>query len=101
MPSELHEAFPRLASDLRRVREEMRSAVTDEDRRVRKRLEHFLTHTGRLFRPSLTLIAAYVIADRVTAPAPADSVTAPTAIVFLYAAPLHRAAARDEADTRR
>ncbi len=101
MPSELHEAFPRLASDLRRVREEMRSAVTDEDRRVRKRLEHFLTHTGRLFRPSLTLIAAYVIADRVTAPAPADSVTAATAIEFLHVATLYHDDVMDEADTRR
>ncbi|HET8659956.1 MAG TPA: polyprenyl synthetase family protein [Micromonosporaceae bacterium] len=101
MPSELHEAFPELASDLRLVRGEMRRAATEIDDRVRNRLDHFLNRTGRLFRPSLALVAAYLTAGPLSAATRPHVVRAATAVEFLHVATLYHDDVMDEAATRR
>jgi len=99
--SDLHEAFPKLASDLLLVREEMRGAATGADDRVRNRLDHFLDRTGRLFRPSLALVAAYLTAGSLSTAVRADVVRAATAVEFLHVATLYHDDVIDEAATRR
>lgn len=101
MPSELHEAFPELASDLLLVRGEMRDAVTGTDDQVRDRLDQFLDRTGRLFRPSLALVAAYLTAGQLSTATRVDVVRAATAVEFLHVATLYHDDVIDEAATRR
>lgn len=101
MPAELQAAFPQLVPDLRRVREEMRRAATDADRRVREPLNNLLTRPGRFFRPSLTLMAAYMTTGSMSAPAPEAAVRAGAAVELLHVATLYHDDVIDEADTRR
>lgn len=101
MVPELNSTFPQLAADLHLVRAEMKAVAAHADHRVCEPLEHFLACPGRLFRPSLTLMAAYLTAGPVSARAPTDVVKAAAVVEFLHVATLYHDDIVDEADTRR
>lgn len=90
--------FPRLATDLERVRESLIQWVDIEEERLAAPIRHYVKSPGRLFRPTLTLTSGYIV----NAEAPADSlVTAAVAGELLHLATLCHDDLCDAATTRR
>lgn len=101
MTTVIETTFPQLDQDLRRVRRELHDTLGAADRRLRRPLGHLLVNSGRMFRPSLALIAYYLYATPDGTPADDDVIKAAAAVECLHIATLYHDDVIDDATLRR
>lgn len=93
--------FARLEADLRRVRRSMEDTTAVGPRRISGPLAHYVKRPGRLFRPVLTLVSAYVFDTAPSGPRSDRVVDAAAGMELLHLATLCHDDLCDRAATRR
>jgi len=93
--------FARLDRDLERVRQSMMNNAAVEIRQVETPFAHYVKRPGRLFRPVLTLVSAYVFDAPRSEPQRERIISAAAGIELLHLATLCHDDLCDNAATRR